>query len=197
MQKIDNIEIKNFKSIRHQKIEGCKRVNVFIGYPNVGKSNLIEALSIFSISSLDSIFSKFIRVENSTGLFFNGNISEKAEIKINETNRVVINYESDGVKVVNEFDREKYGYDNIDKGRYTLEDRKEASKLSTFTLRHSDMGIFSFSGANFTRDERSIAPVYRYQFERNTKFIPGASYHLSHPFGENIFDILTRQYEKK
>ena len=41
MQKIDNIEIKNFKSIRHQKIEGCKRINVFIGYPNVGKSNIL------------------------------------------------------------------------------------------------------------------------------------------------------------
>ena len=46
MNFIDNIEIKNFKSIRHQKIEGCKKVNVFIGYPNVGKSNILEAISL-------------------------------------------------------------------------------------------------------------------------------------------------------
>lgn len=37
MRFIETIEIKNFKSIRHQRIEGCKRINVFIGYPNVGK----------------------------------------------------------------------------------------------------------------------------------------------------------------
>ena len=43
MNHIENIEIKNFKSIRHQKIEGCKRINVFVGPPNVGKSNVLEA----------------------------------------------------------------------------------------------------------------------------------------------------------
>lgn len=45
---IENIEIKNFKSIRHQKIENCKRINVFIGYPNVGKSAILEAIALFS-----------------------------------------------------------------------------------------------------------------------------------------------------
>ncbi|MDQ6755365.1 MAG: AAA family ATPase, partial [Bacteroidota bacterium] len=54
MQKINNIEIKNFKSIRHQKIEGCKRINVFIGYPNVGKSNILEAISFFSFLNKNS-----------------------------------------------------------------------------------------------------------------------------------------------
>jgi len=46
MNHIKNIEIKNFKSIRHQTIDDCRKVNVFIGYPNVGKSNIIEALRV-------------------------------------------------------------------------------------------------------------------------------------------------------
>src|SRR5258708_11995010 len=48
MNPIKNIEIKNFKSIRHQKIDGCKKINVFIGYPNVGKSNILEPIGLYT-----------------------------------------------------------------------------------------------------------------------------------------------------
>lgn len=46
---IDHLEIRNFKSIRELKLTGFKRINLFIGRPNVGKSNLLEALSLFSL----------------------------------------------------------------------------------------------------------------------------------------------------
>lgn len=58
MTRLDNIEIRNFKSIRDARIEDCRRVNVFIGYPNVGKSNILEALSLLT----------FIRLKRPTGL---------------------------------------------------------------------------------------------------------------------------------
>jgi hypothetical protein len=45
---IKTLEIKNFKSIKHLKLD-CKRVNVFIGKPNTGKSNLLESVGIFSL----------------------------------------------------------------------------------------------------------------------------------------------------
>ena len=35
------VDIKNFKSIKDLHLD-CKRVNVFIGKPNVGKSNILE-----------------------------------------------------------------------------------------------------------------------------------------------------------
>ncbi len=88
-QHIDHIEIKNFKSIRHQKIEGCKRINVFIGYPNVGKSNILEALSLFSLPYLKIAGSKkltdFIRLKNLSGLFYGTNTNTPIEIKVNDT----------------------------------------------------------------------------------------------------------------
>ncbi len=73
MPKIDNIEIKNFKSMRHQKIEGCKRVNVLIGAPNVGKSNILEAISLFAVNEL-SLFnlSSLVRFESPALLFLMG-----------------------------------------------------------------------------------------------------------------------------
>ena len=39
------VEIKNFKSIKELRLD-CKRVNVFIGKPNVGKSNILEGLGL-------------------------------------------------------------------------------------------------------------------------------------------------------
>lgn len=44
---IKNLEVINFKSIKNLKLD-CKRVNVFIGEPNTGKSNILESLGIFS-----------------------------------------------------------------------------------------------------------------------------------------------------
>ena len=47
--KIEKLLISNFKSILHLELSGFKRINLLIGRPNVGKSNIIEALSIFTI----------------------------------------------------------------------------------------------------------------------------------------------------
>jgi len=44
---INHLEINNFKSIKKLKLDS-KRVNVFIGKPNVGKSNILEAISILN-----------------------------------------------------------------------------------------------------------------------------------------------------
>ena len=45
---INELTIKNFKSLKEIKIEQCKQVNVFIGKPNTGKSNILEAISLLS-----------------------------------------------------------------------------------------------------------------------------------------------------
>ena len=44
---IQNLTIKNFKSIKDLNIP-CKKLNVFIGEPNSGKSNIIEAFALQS-----------------------------------------------------------------------------------------------------------------------------------------------------
>jgi AAA15 family ATPase/GTPase len=42
---MNNLEISNFKLIKHLGLD-CKRINLFIGEPNTGKSNILEALGI-------------------------------------------------------------------------------------------------------------------------------------------------------
>ena len=75
-QFIQNIQIKNFKSAKNVRFEDCKRINLLIGKPNVGKSNLLEALSIFCLPFLKYLKKKdlqqFVRVENISELFCNG-----------------------------------------------------------------------------------------------------------------------------
>ncbi len=75
---IKNLEVKNFKSIKHLNLD-CKRVNVFIGKPNTGKSNILESVGIFS--KIYGRLEDFVRFENITNLFYDQNIEEKIEIK--------------------------------------------------------------------------------------------------------------------
>ncbi len=78
---IKNLQIKNFKSIKHMELE-CKRVNVFIGKPNTGKSNILESVGVFSIPYGD--IRKFIRFEDMTNLFYDQDIEKKIEIKADD-----------------------------------------------------------------------------------------------------------------
>ncbi len=49
---IETLEISNFKSVKHLKLP-CKRFNVFIGEPNTGKSNILEALGLLSFVGME------------------------------------------------------------------------------------------------------------------------------------------------
>ena len=79
------VEIKNFKSIKHIVLEDCKRVNLLIGKPNVGKSNILAALTAFSLPytryTKDKSLQRFMRCENETELFFNGDIKKDISIQ--------------------------------------------------------------------------------------------------------------------
>lgn len=47
VMRIRNLEIERFKSIKKAEIE-CRKVNVFIGEPDTGKTNILEALQFLS-----------------------------------------------------------------------------------------------------------------------------------------------------
>ena len=49
VQMISQLRIKNFKPIRDLSLD-CRRVNVLIGDPNTGKSNILESGDSFVLS---------------------------------------------------------------------------------------------------------------------------------------------------
>lgn len=89
---IQLLEIHNFKSIKILKI-ACNRINIFVGKPNVGKSNLLEALGLYAINSNNMKgIDLFVRNKIYNNLFFENDINniivinsnkKKVEIAIN------------------------------------------------------------------------------------------------------------------
>jgi AAA15 family ATPase/GTPase len=82
---IKNISIKNFKSIKDLEFK-AKRINLFIGKPNTGKSNILEALGIFMFSFLSREFLSeklkiLVRLERAIDLFFNNQVHHEIEVK--------------------------------------------------------------------------------------------------------------------
>lgn len=85
MSKIRSVSVRNFKSVRSITLTDCRRVNVLIGRPNVGKSNIIEALALFDIPYMVGLPTRslrnLVRIENTAEIFHNGDSSEGAEVR--------------------------------------------------------------------------------------------------------------------
>ena len=189
MSYIHNIEITNFKSIRHQKIDGCKRINVFIGYPNVGKSNLLEALSLFSINSEKDDLSSFVRLADFTTLFFDGNLSDEAVINLNYNHRFVVNAEQNELSFSEQIEKDASEMYHEDEhvgramGHMTL-----AGK--SFKIRKEKDGTSNF-GAHSLDNRNLSLDIKRYDFQKNMNYSGEEYFHLSIPNGSNLFRILS------
>lgn len=67
---IERLKIERFKSIRRLDME-CRRINLFIGEPNVGKSNILEALGLLSWCGLLNVPLKdFVRFQSMQHIFY-------------------------------------------------------------------------------------------------------------------------------
>ncbi len=163
-QHIQHIEISNFKSVKDLKIDGCKKINIFAGKPNAGKSNILEALAILQLFT-DDIKLKFhknynlekyklidiVRHNDIADLFFEGNINETIKIECN----------SDFVTLI--FKNNKL----------------ELSKTSlTFVSKHK---IFDNSPL-----------IKKYNFSLKSTNLTGIDLlSLTYPFGENLGQIIS------
>lgn len=96
---IKTLTIKNFKSIKSLKLD-CKRINIFIGKPNVGKSNILEALGILSFGGYGGYLNDFVRFENVANLFYDNDLNEVIEIS---TEQVKFTMSFDGAVFIGKY----------------------------------------------------------------------------------------------
>jgi recombinational DNA repair ATPase RecF len=79
MVHINKIHIRNYKSLEDTLLEDCRTYNLLLGRPNVGKSNILEALSLFSLPYLlleKREIGDLLRYQhNISELFFDGDVS--------------------------------------------------------------------------------------------------------------------------
>ncbi|GAA4048754.1 hypothetical protein GCM10022409_39100 [Hymenobacter glaciei] len=80
---INTLVIQNFKSIRHAVLHP-RRVNLIIGEPNVGKSTLLEAMSLLGALPFESkskFMRSFIRYDELAHLFHDSNLANPVRIE--------------------------------------------------------------------------------------------------------------------
>jgi len=82
---ITKLSVSNFKSVRHLDIE-CKKVNLFIGEPNTGKSNILEVLALLSwCSRTGGNLSDYVRFQAYENLFYDGLLDREIRISLSES----------------------------------------------------------------------------------------------------------------
>jgi AAA15 family ATPase/GTPase len=79
---IKRLLVQNFKSIKSLQLD-CKRVNIFIGEPNVGKSNILEGLSLQALQHTLDI-KGLVRINDLSNVFYENDPSNKILIATDE-----------------------------------------------------------------------------------------------------------------
>lgn len=162
---IKNLEVRNFKSLKHLKLD-CQKINIFIGKPNTGKSNILESIGIFSFPYLSSgaEFRSIIRLENSINLFYDQDLSEKIEVISDSVNCEII------------FDRDIFSGEGLLR-------RNQQSFPFSFRLNYPGDNIGYSPPA-------SLMPFKFYRFGVIETFPRGESNFLIPPRGTNLLSIL-------
>jgi len=95
---ITKLSVSNFKSVRQLHIE-CKKVNLFIGEPNTGKSNILEALGLLSWASriIDGELANYVRFQTTQDIFYDRLLDDAINIFVigEPTVRVKISFKDD------------------------------------------------------------------------------------------------------
>ena len=163
------VEIKNFKSIKDLRMD-CKRVNVFIGKPNVGKSNILEGLGLLAmVTSRERMFDGYIRYESLKQLFYDSDSSKAISVRSSSRNSYLsLNRNSD--EEIAYFD---YGINGLER-QYRLTENGRTVVTSGMDSSSSDSFIKKYDFANLTN-----FPVLFQKF-------------LLPPNGSNLYEVIRR-----
>lgn len=192
---ITNLTVSNFKSVRQLDIN-CKKVNLFIGEPNTGKSNILEALALLSWCGQtgQKALSDYVRFdERMQHLFFDGLVDRAIDIRmstkeINPTG-IHINLNADQYEITSwESNRPDWilGKDGTYTGSFSFGPTKRIKFFRFKSLRKFDSddpgSLRSPHGTNL------IAVVTGSELLRNT---------LAEFFAKYGYKIRMKQYEDK
>ena len=175
MEDIKFVHIKNFKSIKDLGLN-CSRINVFVGKPNVGKSNILEALDLAYLSSMlgenksremegyDLInLKEFFRVNSPKDLFYHGNVQEDVELIFPKEIAIKIRY-------------------------------KEENSRGLFSVETST-GSFTEFDKNFVPEKSSSffsSPIVPYKYKEHIQYQDSNNHltTLTAPYGNNMIEFI-------
>ncbi len=166
---LEYLTIENFKSIKQAHFE-CSKVNVFIGKPNTGKSNLLEAISL--LSNFEYGLSH-IRVNNTTNLFYDNDTNLEVKVECN-THRTTVKYD-----------------DNID--QFSILFNKNINNV--FQMFGGSHG-FKLPGVHqMPLVDKIFSSIRNYHFNGLKTIHQSGKNYLTPPYGENLVRILNQRKE--
>lgn len=179
MQMIKSLQINNYKSINHLEVD-CSRINVFVGEPNAGKSNILEALDLSYLSWLlhsnnlsemagyDKVDIKdFFRAGKVDKLFHLGDTTKPISVITN------------GLTV----------------SEYQLRLNTEEDK-NIFEWSNSNGSFTEFSNDFIPKENTQYysCPIKPFRFKDNIQSHDSGNYihNLMPPFGNNLYNVILR-----
>jgi AAA15 family ATPase/GTPase len=191
---ITELEIQNFKSIKQLQAD-CKRINLFIGKPNVGKSNILEAISLLGAPyerEEKRYLSSFIRYEDFRNLFYDQDLENIIDVKTNLGSASLEYYSNDDAYALQIADVLEFNnntlkqniQDDRDKFVNTMKPFSYIFEPNFFII--NSKGEVKFHGTN----EKN--PVKKYDFHKLERHENRFTRFLLPPYGINLFTILQK-----
>lgn len=178
---IKNLHIQNFKSVRDLSLE-CDRINIFIGKPNAGKSNILEAISLLGAGYSymhDPFMGEFIRYQQLNHLF--SDLDTRKAIKV-ETCQALVELKEDGRS-------ERFTYSLFPSKITSLGD----VNLNFFKINLS-LSLEGNTSGWLHEQNTGSSPVKKYSFKSFGKSIEYTPF-LRPPFGENLYFMARKHRE--
>ncbi len=184
---IEKITIENFKSIKHVELD-CGRINVFIGEPNSGKSNILEAIvGLLSAIGFGGQLENFIRYERLSNLFYDEIIDKTISALINDNLKIDIEIRND-ILEINFFYKEYKGF-YINILAYSYRKGTGRKKEEWYWQKHYSLNEYSEKIQQFLRNFKF------YRFTHKKEFPDKSAEFLLPPHGDNLVSILAHNKE--
>ena len=174
---IETLEINNFKSVKALTLP-CRRFNVFIGEPNTGKSNILEALGLLSFVSARQYapgiaLDGFVRHKRTSNLFYDEDVGNPLSVRCDKLTL-------------------ELGYrEGLYRGSYAVSSAEStaSTNLEIFGDNRTITGI-----TPSVPDGEIIAPlpVRAYRSPAIDDFSESAGDFLLPPYGENLLSLLVK-----
>ena len=185
---INELEIHNFKSIKDLTLS-CKRFNLFIGEPNTGKSNILEALGLVSFIGArqfdpEAELGEFVRHERLSNLFYDQEVGRNISVKWDGLLLYICHY--NGL------------YQGICEGAFPNNPDIESERVVDFTSSGNIFDSFNFYRPNFEEYRGSFTYPSRIRFYRRPAtrgFLHSESDYLLPPSGCNLISLLATNKE--